>query len=237
MLSSLPVRVLREAIVWMGKGGQLTSRERERTGSLGVGNLMNAMIEGKRVAILATNGFEQSELMEPKRMLEEAGAHTSIVSLEAGDIKGWKDKNWAESIHVDATVDDCSAGDFDALMIPGGTMNPDRLRMNEQAVQLVKDFYDEGKVIGAICHGPWMLAEANIVDGSKITSWPSLKTDLTNAGAQWVDEQVVTDGGVVTSRKPDDIPAFANKLIEEISEGNHKARRRRGVGAGATTPG
>jgi len=178
-------------------------------------------LTGKKVAILATNGFEQSELLEPKKMLEEAGAETVVVSPESGEIKGWKDKNWGDAVPVDQTLDEVVESDFDALMLPGGQMNPDVLRMNPKAVDFVRSFSEAGKPIGAICHGPWLLAEAGVAEGRRMTSWPSIKTDLINAGADWTDEQVVTDQGIVTSRKPADIPAFAEKLIEEISEGVH----------------
>lgn len=178
-------------------------------------------ISNKRVAILATNGFEQSELFEPKRALDEAGAETKIVSLEPGEIRAWKDKNWGETIGVDTTVDQCRSEDFDALLLPGGVMNPDQLRTNPEAVRFAKEFLDAGKPIGAICHGPWLLVETGELEGKQMTSWPSLKTDLTNAGVNWVDEEVVVDAGLVTSRKPADIPAFSQKLIEEISEGRH----------------
>ena len=178
-------------------------------------------LTGKKVAILATNGFEQSELLEPKKMLEEAGAETVVVSPESGEIKGWKDKNWGDAVPVDQTLDEVVESDFDALMLPGGQMNPDVLRMNPKAVDFVRSFSEAGKPIGAICHGPWLLAEAGVAEGRRMTSWPSIKTDLINAGADWTDEQVVTDHGIVTSRKPADIPAFAEKLIEEISEGVH----------------
>lgn len=182
---------------------------------------MGTQLQGKRVAILATNGFEQSELVEPKRMLEEAGAETVVISPESGEIKGWKDKDWGDSVRVDQVLGGASSEDFDALVLPGGQMNPDILRMNPEAVRLVKAFAESGKPIGAICHGPWLLAEAGAAEGRRMTSWPSIKTDLINAGADWADEEVVTDAGIVTSRKPDDIPAFARKLIEEISEGVH----------------
>lgn len=183
--------------------------------------VMNGNISGKRVAILATDGFEQSELMEPKRLLEEAGAQTSVVAPQAGEIKGWKDKDWGDAVAVDQTLDQCSCEDFDALLLPGGVMNPDKLRMEPKAVEFVRGFAESGKPIGAICHGPWTLIEADAVKDRKVTSWPSLKSDLTNAGADWVDQEVVTDAGLVTSRKPADIPAFASKLIEEIGEGVH----------------
>jgi protease I len=185
---------------------------------------MSNEITGKRVAILATDGFEQSELLEPKRMLEEAGAKTTIVSIKDGEIKGWNHSNWGETVQVDRLVGDCSAEEFDALMLPGGVISPDKLRMNEEAVDFVADFFEAGKPIGAICHGPWLLVEADVVSGCRVTSWPSVRTDLENAGADWVDEEVVVDQGLVTSRKPDDIPAFASKLIEEIREGVHSER-------------
>ena len=186
---------------------------------------MSKNLAGKRVAILATDGFEQSELLEPRKAIEAAGAETVVVSLQSGEIKGWNMSDWGESVRVDKTLDECSAGDFDALMLPGGQINPDKLRMESKAVEFVKAFYESGKPIGAICHGPWLLVEADVVRGRKVTSWPSIQTDLKNAGATWVDEEVVTDRGVVTSRKPDDIPAFSAKLVEEIAEGVHSGRR------------
>jgi protease I len=188
---------------------------------------MAEQLMGKRVAILATDGFEQSELVEPKRLLEEAGAETTVVSIKGGEIRGWNTNDWGQSVPVDQTVDQSFPDEFDALMLPGGVMNPDKLRMNAGAVEFTKQFFAAGKPVGAICHGPWLLVEADVVRGRKVTSWPSLKTDLRNAGAEWVDEQVVTDQGMVTSRKPDDIPAFAQKLIEEIREGEHSPSRRK----------
>jgi protease I len=185
----------------------------------------NTKLDGVRVAILAADGFEQSELFEPKKALEEAGASVSIVSLEAGEIKGWNHTNWGASIDVDLTVDEADAEDFDALQLPGGVMNPDKLRMNEQAVNFIRAFFDAGKPVGAICHAPWTLIEADVVRGKTVTSWASLRTDLENAGATWVDEEVVTDNGLVTSRKPDDIPAFNEKIIEEFAEGVHRRRK------------
>ncbi|HEY8560179.1 MAG TPA: type 1 glutamine amidotransferase domain-containing protein [Pyrinomonadaceae bacterium] len=185
----------------------------------------NTKLDGVRVAILAADGFEQSELFEPKKALEEAGAAVSVVSLEAGEIKGWNHTNWGETIDVDLTVDEANAEDFDALQLPGGVMNPDKLRMNERAVNFIKAFFDAGKPVGAICHAPWTLIEAGVVGGRTVTSWASLKTDLENAGAKWVDEPVVTDNGLVTSRKPDDIPAFNEKIIEEFAEGIHRRQR------------
>ncbi|HEY0459021.1 MAG TPA: type 1 glutamine amidotransferase domain-containing protein [Pyrinomonadaceae bacterium] len=185
----------------------------------------NTKLDGVRVAILATDGFEQSELFEPKKALEEAGAEVSIVSLQTGEIKGWNHTNWGASIDVDLTVAEANADDFDALQLPGGVMNPDKLRMNEQAVNFVKAFFDAGKPVGAICHAPWTLIEAGVVSGKTVTSWASLRTDLENAGATWVDEEVVTDNGLVTSRKPDDIPAFNEKIIEEFAEGVHRRQK------------
>ena len=182
---------------------------------------MAAQLNGKKVAILATDGFEQSELMEPKKALEAAGAQTHVVSLKSGEIKGWDDKNWGDSVKVDVTIDAASAADYDALVLPGGVMNPDTLRTNEAAVGFVRDFFAAGKPVGAICHGPWTMIEAGVVEGRTVTSWPSLKTDLENAGATWVDQEVVCDQGLVTSRKPADLPAFNAKLIEEIGEGKH----------------
>ena len=172
----------------------------------------------KRVLILAADGFEQSELMDPKKALEDAGFETVVVSIEAGSIKGWKDKNWGDSVRVDATLDDVSADDFDALLLPGGQMNPDILRMNDDAIDLINDFDDAGKIIAAICHAPWLMAEADILDGRTVTSWPSIRTDLANAGADVVDEEVVVDGNFITSRMPDDIPAFSKALIDALSE-------------------
>ena len=169
-----------------------------------------------KVMILATNGFEQSELMKPKANLEQAGIETTVVSLESGEIKGWDQKDWGQSVKVDKTIDEVSADEFDALLLPGGQMNPDILRMNDDAVQMVKDFADADKPIAAICHGPWLLVEADVVDGRTVTSWPSIRTDLTNAGADVVDREVVQDGNFITSRKPEDIPAFSKALIQKL---------------------
>lgn len=171
----------------------------------------------KRVLILAADGFEQSELMDPKAALEAAGFETVVASSKGGEIKGWKDKNWGQSVPVDALIADMNASDFDALLLPGGQMNPDILRMDEAAVDLVEDFNDAGKPIAAICHGPWMLIEADVVDGRTVTSWPSVRTDLANAGANVVDQEVAIDGNLITSRKPDDIPAFSQALIDALA--------------------
>jgi protease I len=180
-----------------------------------------ANIQGKRVAILATDGFEQSELIELRNALEQAGARCTIVSPKTGEIRGWKGKDWGDTVRVDKTLDECSPQDFDALVLPGGQINPDKLRMEEKAVRFVRQFVEAAKPVGAICHGPWLLVEADVVRGRKVTSYESIKTDMKNAGAEWVDEEVVVDNGLVTSRKPDDIPAFCQKLIEEIAEGRH----------------
>lgn len=185
---------------------------------------MDISLEGKKVAILATNGIEQTELTEPRKALEDAGAKTTLISLKPGEIKGWQHTEWGDTFPVDQLVDDANADDYDALLIPGGVMNPDKLRRNEKAVALVKKFFDNKKPIASICHGPWLLVEADVVRGRKVTSYPSIQTDLKNAGAIWEDTEVVVDQGLVTSRKPDDIPAFNQKMIEEISEGIHENR-------------
>jgi protease I len=177
-------------------------------------------IAGKRIAILATDGFEQAELLDPRKALEERGAITQVVSPHEGAIKGWNRKQWGEEVAVDLTLDAADADNFDALLLPGGVMNPDKLRMIPAAVQFVRKFFAQKKPVAAICHGPWMLVEAGAVRGRTITSWPSLQTDIRNAGGNWVDQEVVVDHGVVTSRKPDDIPAFNEKMIAEI-EGAH----------------
>ena len=178
-----------------------------------------------RVAILVTNGFEQVELTEPREALDEAGAQTAIVSPAKGEVQGWKHYEHADKFPVDVPLDQADPDDFDALLLPGGVANPDQLRMNPDAVDFVREFFDAGKPVAAICHGPWTLIEADVVRGRKITSWPSVRTDLINAGANWVDQEVVVDNGLVSSRKPDDIPAFNEKMIEEFAEGIHRGRR------------
>lgn len=175
---------------------------------------MNHQLDNKKIAILATDGFEESELFEPKKALEDAGAKVNIISLKSGDIKAWKKSNWGKTIHVDAVVGDATSMQYDALMIPGGVMNPDRLRNDKKAVDFVKSFVTEGKPIASICHGPQVLIETGMTNGRTMTSWSSLKTDLTNSGANWVDSEVVVDGNLITSRSPDDIPAFNKKMIE-----------------------
>ncbi|MEP7064642.1 MAG: type 1 glutamine amidotransferase domain-containing protein [Gemmatimonadota bacterium] len=182
-------------------------------------------LSGKRVAILATDGVEQVELTEPRKALDDAGANTKVVSLKSGTIKGWNHTEWGDEIPVDVALESANPEDFDALLLPGGVMNPDKLRADRNAVNFVRAFFEAGKPVAAICHGPWTLIEADVLRGRNVTSWPSLQTDLRNAGANWSDEQVVTDHGLVTSRKPDDIPAFNRKMIEEFSEGVHEAQR------------
>ena len=176
-------------------------------------------LQGKKVAILVTDGFEQSELLQPRQALHEAGAQTQVVSPNQGKVKGWNHKDWGEEVDIDLALNSANPADFDALLLPGGVMNPDQLRMNPGAVQFVRHFFDAGKPIAAICHGPWMLVEADIVRGRTVTSWPSLKTDIRNAGGSWVDKEVVKDQQLVTSRKPDDIPAFNREMIALFAEG------------------
>jgi protease I len=184
---------------------------------------MTNELNGKNVAILATDGFEQVELTEPRKALDAAGAKTTLISLQGGSIRAFKHDEPGDSFKVDKTIDSVSANDYDALLLPGGVANPDKLRVNKQAVAFVRAFADAGKPIAAICHGPWTLVEAGIVRGKTLTSWPSLKTDIENAGGTWVDEEVHNHHGLITSRKPSDIPAFNRKMIEEIAEGRHAA--------------
>lgn len=180
---------------------------------------INDELKGKRVAILVANGFEQSELMEPKKALDAAGAKTTIVSPEQKEVRGWADKNWGASVPVDVLLDAASVEQFDALLLPGGVMNPDTLRMNPRAVKFVKAFAESEKPIAAICHGPWTLVEADAVRGKTLTSWPSLKTDIRNAGGNWIDDEVVVDKNLVTSRKPADIPAFNRAMVTLFEKG------------------
>ena len=179
-------------------------------------------LNNKRVAILATDGFEESELFEPKKALEEAGAEVHIVSVKKGEIKGWKGENWGKCIAVDKIVDEVSHSDYNALVLPGGVANPDLLRTHKNAVEFTRSFFTNQKPVGAICHGPQVLIEADVLKNRKVTSYCSIKTDLINAGANWVDEEVVCDQALVTSRTPDDLKAFNNKLVEEIAEGKHE---------------
>ena len=180
-----------------------------------------AKLDGKRVAILVAEGFEQVEMTAPRKALDEAGAQTKIVSPAKGEVQGWNHFTHADRFPVDVPLEQARAEDFDALLLPGGVANPDQLRMNPKAVQLVRAFFDAGKPIGVICHGPWTLIEAGVVEGRTLTSWPSVKTDLENAGARWVDQEVVVDHCLVSSRNPKDIPAFNRKIVEEFAEGSH----------------
>ena len=179
-------------------------------------------LQGKRVAILAADMVERVELVEPRKALEEAGARVELVSLEEGEIRSFDHFDPSEPIAVGRTVEEAQAGEYDALMVPGGVGNPDQLRGDENAVAFVRDFFQQRKPVAAICHAPWVLVEAGVVQGRTLTSWPTLQTDLRNAGADWVDREVVVDNGLVTSRKPDDIPAFTAKMIEEFAEGKHE---------------
>lgn len=175
-------------------------------------------LNGKHVAILATDGFEQSELLEPKRLLESWGATVKVVAPGDGArIRGWKDKNWGDSVAVDQPLQGATADDYDSLVLPGGVINPDKLRIDAQAVAFIKAFGAAGKPVAAICHGPWLLIESGLASGHRLTSWPSLKTDLGNAGAEWTDAEVVVDGHVITSRKPGDIPAFADAVAKALA--------------------
>jgi protease I len=199
-----------------------------------------ASLNGMKVAILVAEGFEQAELTGPKQALDEAGAQTRIVSPAKGEVQGWKHFDKADKFKVDVPLDQADAAEFDALVLPGGVANPDQLRTIPKAVQFVRAFFDAGKPAAVICHGPWTLIEAGVVKGRTVTSWPSLKTDLMNAGAKWVDQEVVVDNGLVTSRKPDDIPAFNRKMLEEFAEGRHtqgmRAGQQQGSGASRSQP-
>jgi protease I len=181
-------------------------------------------LKGKKVAILVAEGFEQIELTEPREALDRAGAETRIVSPKAGQVQGWNHFDKGDMFEVDVPLARAAARDFDALLLPGGVANPDQLRVDAKAVAFVREFFEAGKPVAAICHGLWPLIDAGVIRGRKVTSWPSLKMDLQNAGAEWSDQEVVTDNGLVTSRKPDDIPAFNRKMIEEFAEGQHAQR-------------
>jgi len=178
-------------------------------------------LQGKRVAFLATDMVEQVELTEPWKAVQDEGATPELVSLEDGEIQGFNHYDKADTFKVDRTVEEASADDYDALVIPGGVGNPDTMRMDENAVEFTRQFFEQGKPVGVICHGPWMLVEAGVVRDRKVTSWPSLRTDIRNAGGNWVDQEVVVEDGLVTSRKPDDLPAFNAKIVEEFAEGRH----------------
>ncbi len=179
---------------------------------------MSGELKGRKIAILATDGFEQVELTDPKKNMESAGATTEVLSVKEGSIKGWKFTDWGDSTKVDKLVSKADVDEYDALILPGGQINPDKLRMEKDAVAFVKRFAESGKPVAAICHGPWTLIEAGVVKGKTMTSWPSLHTDLKNAGVTWVDKEVVEDGNFITSRKPEDIPAFCKKLIEVVAK-------------------
>jgi protease I len=184
---------------------------------------MGQNLNGIRVAILATDGFEQSELFDPRRALDQAGASTEVVSLKSGEIKGWNHKDWGQTIAVDKTVESVDAKNFDALLLPGGVMNPDNLRMDAKAVAFVKAFFAAKKPVAAICHGPWMVIEAGAAKGRTLTSWPSLKTDIQNAGGRWVDQETVVDDNLVTSRNPNDIPAFNREVAKLFATAQSRA--------------
>jgi protease I len=182
-------------------------------------------LNGKRVAILVANGFEQIEMTDPREALEGAGATTDLVSVQSDEVKGWNRTEWGDTFAVDVPIEEADPDDYDALLLPGGVMNPDKLRREERVQKFVRSFFDEGKPVASICHGPWTLIDAGVAKGRRMTSYHSIQTDLKNAGVEWVDEEVVVDQGLVTSRKPDDLPAFDEKMIEEFAEGAHAGQR------------
>ena len=180
-------------------------------------------LTGKRVAIVVADGFEQVEMTSPREALEEAGAETYLISIEDRRVKGWKHTGWGDSFDVDVPIDEADPEDYDALVLPGGVMNPDKLRRDERVLEFVRAFFEEGKPVASICHGPWTLIDAGVAEGRRMTSYPSIRKDLENAGVEWTDQEVVVDTGLVTSRKPEDLPAFNAKMLEEIAEGRHAA--------------
>jgi protease I len=182
---------------------------------------MGNALKGKKIAFLATDMVEQVELTEPWKAVEDAGGTPELISIKPGKIQGFNHYDKADTFKVDKTVEEVSASDYDGLVQPGGVGNPDTLRGDENAVAFVREFFEQGKPVAVICHGPWMLVEAGVVHGRKVTSWPTLQTDIRNAGGNWVDQEVVVDNGLVTSRKPDDLPAFNKKMVEEFAEGKH----------------
>jgi protease I len=182
---------------------------------------MSGILKGKTIAILATDGVEQAELVEPRKALEKAGAETEVIAPHGGEIKSWDLTDWGRQIKVVRELNEASFEDYDALLLPGGVMSPDKLRLDTRAVAFVKKFFDAGKPVAAICHGAWMLVEAGVLEGRTLTSWPSLQTDIRNAGGTWVDEEVIVDGNLTTSRKPDDIPAFNKKIVEQFAAANN----------------
>ncbi|MBW8201148.1 type 1 glutamine amidotransferase domain-containing protein [Flagellimonas abyssi] len=181
-------------------------------------------LEDKKIAIVATHGFEKSELFEPLNALKEEGAQVHVIAPESGFIKSWDQKDWGESILVDMTLANAAPSDYDSLVLPGGVMNPDMLRTNKDAIQFIRAFFQEGKPVAAICHAPWLLIDAGVLQNRKATSYKSIKQDIINAGANWLDQEVVVDQGMVTSRNPDDLPAFIQKIVEETMEGKHKGQ-------------
>ena len=188
---------------------------------------MNAKLSGKKVAILVADGFEQVELTKPKAALEKAGAETEIISPAGQTVRGWEETKWGKNFRVDVPLKKAKAENYDALLLPGGVMNPDKLRADQKALEFIRSFFDEHKPVAAICHGPWTLIDAGVVEGRRMTSYHSIQSDLKNAGAEWVDEAVVVDNGLVTSRKPADIPQFNRKMVEEFCEGIHPDQPRR----------
>jgi protease I len=186
---------------------------------------METKLDGKKVAILVTNGFEEVELTSPKEALEDAGAEIEVVSPAEKRVRSWAKTDWGSKFKVDVPLSEANPADYDALVLPGGVMNPDKLRLEPKAIEFIREFFDAGKPVAAICHGPWTLIDAGVVKGRRMTSYPSIKTDLKNAGVDWVDEEVVVDNGLVTSRRPDDLPAFNRKMIEEFAEGVHGGQR------------
>jgi protease I len=181
-------------------------------------------LNGKKIAIIATHGFEQSELEVPRERLKQAGAAVDVVSIAAGEIKGWDKKDWGRPVKVDKTLDQVSASDYVAVVLPGGQINPDLLRVEPKVLKIIKDIFDAKKIVAAVCHGPWLLIETGIAKGRKMTSYKSIKTDVSNAGAKWEDSEVVVDEGIITSRNPGDLEAFSAKIIEEVREGRHTRR-------------
>jgi deglycase len=193
--------------------------------------MTNGKLKGKKIAIIAADMVEQVELVEPRKALERAGAETELISMKPGAVQGFDHFDKADTHRVDRTIEEADASEYDGLMIPGGVGNPDLMRGDENMVRFTRDFFEQGKPVAAICHGPWMLVEAGMVRGRTLTSWPTLQTDIRNAGGNWVDREVVVDSGLVTSRKPDDIPAFSAKMIEELAEGEHAAQREKASAA------
>ncbi|MDQ6915464.1 MAG: type 1 glutamine amidotransferase [Actinomycetota bacterium] len=193
-------------------------------------------LDGKRIAFVATEGVEQVELTEPWKAVEEAGGKPELISIESGEVQGFNHLDKADTFPVDKIASEADAGDYDALVLPGGVASPDRLRTDSDVLGFITGFFEEGKPVAVICHGPWTLVEADLVRGRKLTSWPSVKTDIRNAGGEWIDEEVVVDGGLVSSRKPDDLPAFCAKLVEEFAEGRHE-RQTESITEGSTAAG